>query len=301
MSSNKNILNNKSNSLKIVNKLREAVKPLTEAQNLIKSNNVSRTNVTNATNATNATNVTNSNKKFKFSDITPTMYIIAISSLILLIIIIYLIVCYIKFSKMVCYVKKDFFEYIFDFSNTDICEVEKEPVPLKPIELEPHHKNLLLDFIDKKEVFHIENQNYTYAQAKCKCEAYGGDLATKNQMIDAYNNGASWCSYGWTDGQNAYYPVSQCFWDEMQKKNQRLPDHQKKFCGIPSLNGGHFSNPELKFGINCYGIKPKGELNKAKKPYCPPMNFCKLEENHEASTKLSNDSIAGFNEDQWNM
>jgi hypothetical protein len=36
-----------------------------------------------------------------------------------------------------------------------------------------------------------------------------------------------------------------------------------------------------------------------KKPYCPPMNFCKLEENHGASHKLSSDEISPFNDEKW--
>ena len=27
-------------------------------------------------------------------------------------------------------------------------------------------------------------------------------------------------------------------------------------CGMPGINGGYFDNPELKFGVNCYGVKP---------------------------------------------
>ena len=38
-----------------------------------------------------------------------------------------------------------------------------------------------------REVFNISNQIYTYKQAKCKCETYGAQLATKDQIIDAYN------------------------------------------------------------------------------------------------------------------
>ena len=43
-----------------------------------------------------------------------------------------------------------------------------------------------------------------------------------------------------------------------------------------------------------------GELNKEKKPFCPPMNFCKLDSNFEASHKLDSDEIVGFNNDSWN-
>ena len=32
-------------------------------------------------------------------------------------------------------------------------------------------------------------------------------------------------------------------------------------CGNPGINGGYFANPDLKFGVNCYGIKPKKSLS----------------------------------------
>jgi hypothetical protein len=27
-------------------------------------------------------------------------------------------------------------------------------------------------------------------------------------------------------------------------------------CGVPGVNGGYFDNPEIRFGVNCYGTKP---------------------------------------------
>ena len=28
-------------------------------------------------------------------------------------------------------------------------------------------------------------------------------------------------------------------------------------CGRPGINGGYMANPNLKFGVNCYGDKPR--------------------------------------------
>lgn len=229
--------------------------------------------------------------------------IFVILLVILICIIIYLSITIVQYYQKECYKKKSFTQYLFDFSNSDICIQEKEPVPIIKKELPPAEKKLdiLGSFESKKEVFHIANQDYTYEQAKCKCESYNGRLATKAEVTDSYNKGAQWCTYGWTDKQSAYYPVQKCKWDEIQRKNERLPDKEKSFCGMPGINGGYFANPEIKFGVNCFGVKPKGEISKAKAPYCPPMNFCKLESNYEASHKLNTDEIVGFNEEQWNM
>jgi hypothetical protein len=240
---------------------------------------------------------TSSNNKTK-------ILFISLFVLIILCIIIYLIICTISFNKTQCYEKKSFIKYIFDFKDHNVCIKEKAPVipppkPVKPAETKMPNLSIIED--KKKEVFHISNQDYTYEQAKCKCESYNGRLATKAEVTDAYNNGANWCTYGWSEKQSAYYPVQKCDWDKMQKENERLPDKEKKFCGLPGLNGGYFANPLIKFGVNCYGEKPKGVLNKPKEPYCPPMNFCKLENNYQASHKLETDEIVGFNNDKWSM
>ena len=251
--------------------------------------NISRTNIS-------QTNISSTNNTYPNNKIITTMITILFICLF-----IYLIICIIHYLKTKCYDKKDFFKYLFDFSNNDVCIKETEPIPesKKP---KPNSTNDILSMIqDKKdEVFHIDNQDYTYEQSKCKCESYGAKLATKAQIVDAYNKGAHWCTYGWTDNKTAYYPVQQCEWNKIKDINDRL-NNSKNYCGIPGLNGGPFSNTQLKFGVNCFGKKPKGKINKEKSPYCEPVNFCKLEQNYNASNKLPTDEIIGFNNDKWNM
>jgi hypothetical protein len=251
----------------------------------------------NTFNSTNTQKISYLNKIKSLDNNTKIKYII-ISILVLIIIgfIIYIGICYNNYSNTVCHQKKEFIDYMIDFSNSEICIQKNPPPPPKPIK--PVSIGLP---INKKEVFHIANQDYTYDQAKCKCESYGARLATKEEITEAYNNGANWCTYGWTDKQSAYYPVQQCYWDKIQSENERLPKNQHNFCGMPGLNGGFFANPILKFGATCYGVKPKGKVIQAKQPYCPPMNFCKLESNFQASNKLDTDEIVGFNNEQWNM
>ena len=154
------------------------------------------------------------------------------------------------------------------------------------------------------EVFHIDNQDYTYDQAKCKCKAYGARLAKKDEVVEAYNKGANWCNYGWTEGQSAFYPVQKCYWDKMMEENSRLEDKSKmRFCGLPGVNGGYFDNSYLKFGVNCYGKKPEGKVVEPKKPECPHVNkdLCTLSGNENSSHKLDTDNIAGFSDSKWYM
>ena len=36
-------------------------------------------------------------------------------------------------------------------------------------------------------------------------------------------------------------------------------------CGKPGINGGDFSDPKMKFGVNCYGVKPEPDENNIEK------------------------------------
>lgn len=243
-------------------------------------------------------NLSGSSSSFNIQKISLKLILFSLLIIVIICIVIYVIICAVHYNNIECYEKKTFYDYFFDFSNNEVCIKETKPEPV--VSLPPEKKIMSIStFEKKKEVFHISNQDYSYAQGKCKCESYGGRLATKAELTDAYNNGANWCTYGWTDKQSAFYPVQKCEWDKISVKNERLPDNQKKYCGMPGINGGYFANPEIKFGVNCYGIKPEGKLNKEKAPYCPPMNFCKLEHNFEASHKLDTDDIVGFNDEQW--
>jgi hypothetical protein len=102
------------------------------------------------------------------------------------------------------------------------------------------------------EVFNIANNVYSYADASNVCAAYGATLASYDQVENAYNKGAEWCNYGWSQAQMAFFPTQKSTWLKYQ-----ATDDQKNDCGRPGVNGGFFDNPEIKFGVNCYGVKPK--------------------------------------------
>jgi flagellar basal body-associated protein FliL len=56
--------------------------------------------------------------------------IIIILICILICIIIYLLIIIINFYQKECYEKKTLYNYLFDFSNSDICIQETEPPPI---------------------------------------------------------------------------------------------------------------------------------------------------------------------------
>jgi hypothetical protein len=105
---------------------------------------------------------------------------------------------------------------------------------------------------DKKEVFNISNNLYTYDDAQAVCSAFNAKLATYDQIEAAYNAGAEWCAYGWSEDQMAFFPTQNATWAKLQKDPKT-----KNNCGRPGVNGGYIANPYIKFGVNCYGNKPK--------------------------------------------
>lgn len=105
---------------------------------------------------------------------------------------------------------------------------------------------------DKEEVFNVSNNLYTYDDAQAVCSVYGAQVATYDQIEDAYEKGAEWCNYGWSDKQMVFFPTQKSTWDKLQKHEKT-----KNSCGRPGINGGYMANPKLKFGVNCFGKKPK--------------------------------------------
>lgn len=136
----------------------------------------------------------------------------------------------------------------------------EEPAPplLAPIPGKGHHDKkvdhaaIQAMMPGKKEVFNIAANKYTYSDAEPLCKAFGAELATYDQVKQAWSSGADWCNYGWVKGQSAVYPTQQSTFDKLQAG----PEDQHMSCGVPGVNGGYFDNPELRMGVNCYGPKP---------------------------------------------
>ncbi len=102
------------------------------------------------------------------------------------------------------------------------------------------------------EVFTVKENRYSYDDAEPLCKALGAELATYEQVKEAWDNGADWCNYGWVQGQMAVYPTQPETYEKLQKGTKA----QRTACGKPGVNGGYFDNPALKFGVTCYGVKP---------------------------------------------
>ena len=146
-----------------------------------------------------------------------------------------------------------------------------------------------------EEVFHIPGNKYTFTEADGLCKAFGARLASYDEIESAYNKGGEWCSYGWSEGQMAYFPTQKSTFNELQK----YPE-QKNNCGRPGVNGGYMANPYIKFGVNCYGMKPDMK-NKDEKYMKASETRVHNTNNGSTSQNTDNVIVAGFNTTDWNQ
>jgi hypothetical protein len=153
---------------------------------------------------------------------------------------------------------------------------------------------------NKEEVFNVSKNLFTYNDAPSVCKAYNARLATYQEVEDSYNAGGEWCNYGWSENQMALFPTQKNTYDKLQKT-----DDHKNDCGRPGVNGGFIENSELKFGVNCYGVKPKmtskeEELMKTIKEV--PKNEKEMEMEKKVSfwkENLDKVLLMPFNHDKW--
>jgi len=155
----------------------------------------------------------------------------------------------------------------------------------------------------KEEVFNISNNLYSYTDAKSVCTALGSRLATYDEIEDAYNNGAEWSSYGWSEGQHAYFPTQKSTWQKLQQVKGHEHD-----LGRPGVNGGYFLNPNVRFGVNCYGVKPpitdaeKAMMDSKRNNFYPKTAEDALVDTKVEFWKKNKDKlmvVSGFNNNNW--
>ena len=152
----------------------------------------------------------------------------------------------------------------------------------------------------KPQVFNIPGNNYDYLNANALCLAYGARLANYSEIEDAYNRGGEWCNYGWSEGQMALFPTQMSSYKKLQKTKGHEHD-----CGRPGINGGYIANPNVKFGVNCYGYKPEittleEKMMSTVSPFPMSMEDILLEKRVEYWKGQLNDIlISPFNHEYW--
>jgi hypothetical protein len=194
-----------------------------------------------------------------------------------------------------------------------------QPAPTQPITVtmtppttdNMHHQEIptttqsivekILPIGSAPEVFNVSKNDFNYYDAEPLCKALGAELATYDQVKEAYGKGADWCNYGWVKGQVAIYPTQKATYDDLQKGDE----DERNACGKPGVNGGYFDNPDMKFGVNCYGPKPSqsghDEAELMKQGRIPTTTaLLKTEQKMRQFQKQADQfGILPFNEDKW--
>ena len=151
----------------------------------------------------------------------------------------------------------------------------------------------------KPQVFHVKDNIFTYDDAEAVCKAYGAELATYQQLVDAWKNGANWCSKGWVKDQLALFPVQKEYWDKVQENED---ENARKVCGVgyKEIQGGYETNKNLQFGVNCFGDKrgPVGD-ERMKHEYVTDKERALRQKIAMFQKQLGNFRLAPFNEDKW--
>lgn len=195
----------------------------------------------------------------------------------------------------------NFYASVKNLFNGETPEVDIQVVPeetydtTKDVTPPPVPEDLIV-----KQVFNVPGNKYGYDDAKAICSAYGARLATYDELESAYNDGADWCNYGWSDGQMALFPTQKSKFAHLQK----IKGHEND-CGRPGINGGYIANPLVKFGVNCYGKKPKinqeeEHLMDVTSPY--PVSKSDLEMEQRVNYwkgKIEDVLVSPFNSNRW--
>ena len=186
-------------------------------------------------------------------------------------------------------------------------EITVAPMPPQ-METPSQHKAMHNTIVEKvlpssgsNEVYNVSQNKFTYYDAEPLCKALGAELATYEQVKDAWGKGADWCNYGWVKGQMAIYPTQKETYDKLQSG----PEDQRMACGTAGINGGYFENPEMQYGVNCYGSKPSQSahdeaqlMDEGKIPKSPET--LKVDQMmNEFKTQKDSLYMKPFNDDKW--
>lgn len=176
------------------------------------------------------------------------------------------------------------------------------PMPPMPPGLSTQAQSNIVEKVlpSGSDVFNVSSNKFTYYDAQPLCAALGAELATYDQVKEAWSKGADWCNYGWVKGQMAVYPTSA----DTYKKMQSGPEEGRNSCGQPGVNGGYFDNPELKYGVTCYGKKPPqtshSAADVAKNTPTSPSALAYEQKVNEFKAQADSLGILPFNGKSWN-
>jgi len=146
-----------------------------------------------------------------------------------------------------------------------------------------------------KQVFNINENIYTLDDSAGVCGALGADVASIDQLVQAHQSGADWCNVGWTKDGLAGFPLQMSTWQTLQ---DNVPS-KRNMCGSPGINLVR-NDPNLLYGVNCYGIKPEPKGNeKIKQSMISDKQLAINAKIAQYKQNLNAIGVAPFNSNSW--
>tara|TARA_B110000971_G_scaffold220808_1_gene265575 strand:+ start:2391 stop:3203 length:813 start_codon:yes stop_codon:yes gene_type:complete len=194
-------------------------------------------------------------------------------------------------------------EFIFNVNITAYARGFFNPnIKEKEIDIVVNTNTSVPEIKFRKQVYNIPGNYYNFDNAKAVCQAYGSELATYEQIEKSYENGSEWCNYGWSADQLALFPTQTQTYDNLQQ----IKGHEND-CGRPGINGGYIANPNVRFGVNCYGHKPRiteeeDDLMKIATPYPETLQDQAFQKRVDFwKTKINDILVSPFNHNTWSQ
>lgn len=145
------------------------------------------------------------------------------------------------------------------------------------------------------QVYNIRNNIYTLDDAPAVCGVFGGNVATIDQLIAAHKGGADWCNVGWTKDGLAAYPIQYSTWKTLQEDTPA----KRGMCGTPGINLAR-NDPNLLYGVNCYGVKPEPKGNeKIKQTLISDKQLAINAQIALLQQNMSSIGVSPFNQNNW--
>lgn len=146
-----------------------------------------------------------------------------------------------------------------------------------------------------KQVFNIKENIYALEDARAVCKVMGAEVATIDQLIEAHKNGADWCNVGWTKDGLAAFPIQYSTWQKLQENEP----NKRGICGKPGINLVR-NDPNLLYGVNCYGVKPEPKNGeKVKQVIESDADIALKARMAELQKNMDKIGVAPWNQDKW--
>jgi hypothetical protein len=94
----------------------------------------------------------------------------------------------------------------------------------------------------------------------------------------------------------ALYPTQESTWQQLIQESDEA---KRTACGRPGVNGGYFDT-NTKFGVNCYGVKPRDKQSTkfpTPVPGTDPNDFNNLV--NRFKSMINRITVSPFNRSEW--